>query len=273
MKRFPKRRTRRRRLKRPINVAASVLTTFALYCGIASIFESISGDFEWAAYYILAAIVLDTLDGTVARLTKSVSDFGKELDSLSDIVGFGVAPAVLLHIGYMQDMAEPNGTLVAIIYVIFGALRLARYNVFQAERQDYFVGLPIPGAAGTLASFSLFCQYFELQPPTWILICLSGALGLLMVTTIRYPRRALQVFKLQPRKAFQFLVLCVIGIAAFHYANEYSPSIVLFPLSLCYVGYGLMNEATNVFRRRQGTGEEQGGEKVAHQEGEAHIPK
>ena len=96
-KRRSRRFRQRKRRRMPINVAASVITTFALYCGIASIFAAIRDDFELASYWILAAILFDMLDGTIARLTKSVSDFGKELDSLADMVAFGVAPAVLIY--------------------------------------------------------------------------------------------------------------------------------------------------------------------------------
>ncbi len=257
-KRRSRRFRQRRRRRMPINVAASVITTFSLYCGIASIFAAIRSDYEGASYWILAAIIFDMLDGTVARLTKSVSAFGKELDSLADMVSFGVAPAVLIYNAYLiesaaaDSVAAPMGSMVAIVFVICAALRLARYNIYQAERQDLFVGLPSPAAAGTIASFTLFVQYFEFRVAYWVLGPLTVALALLMVSTIRYPKKTMQVFVLTPRKAFRFLVLCVVGIAVFNYALQYSPAIVLLPLGMTYVLFGVAN-ALFVFLRRRRT--------------------
>ena len=232
----------------PINVAASVITTIALYCGIASIFASIRDDYTEASYWILAAIIFDTMDGTVARLTKSVSDFGKELDSLSDIVSFGVAPAVLIYNAYILEgettptLGVPTGGMVAIIFVIFGALRLARYNVFQADRHDVFFGLPIPGAAATIASFYLFSQEFKISVAFWVLGPMTVALSFLMVSNVRYPKKNMSVFLLAPRKGLQILVLFGVAIAVFHYAVEISPAIVIFPLAFSYVLFGVTNE-------------------------------
>lgn len=257
----------------PINVAASVITTLALYCGIASVFAAIRGNYEAASYWILGAIVLDMLDGTVARLTKSVSDFGKELDSLSDMVSFGVAPAVLIYTAYLLEseatdsFITPTGSMVAILFVICGALRLARFNVYQAERQDIFVGLPSPAAAGTIAAFSLFCQYFALQVAYWVLGPLTVILALLMVSTVRYPKKTMRVFVLAPRKAFQFLVLCVVGIAVFNYALQYSPAIVLLPLALTYVLFGAVNEAIVFLGRKRGL------RRAGDQETEETLPR
>lgn len=260
-KRYRARILRRRRM--PINVLASVITAIGLYSGIASILAAIEGNYRSAALWILAAVVCDTLDGTVARLTKSVSDFGKEFDSLSDIVSFGVAPAILIYIAYLQDgpsgaqpFTSPMGGMVATFFVICGALRLARFNVFQAERQDIFFGLPIPAAGGSIAAFTLFWEYFEeswtiqVQEAFWILGPYTVALSLLMVSNVRYPKKTMKLFILTPKKAFPFLVLCVVGIASFHYARVYSPTIVLLPLSLVYVGFGVVNAVISWSKRR-----------------------
>ncbi len=256
-KRRSRRFRQRKRRRMPINVAASVITTFALYCGIASVFATIRNDFELASYWILAAILFDMLDGTIARLTKSVSDFGKELDSLADMVSFGVAPAVLIYSAYLSESAAadsaaaPMGSMVAIIFVICAALRLARYNIYQAERQDLFVGLPSPAAAGTIASFTLFVQYFDLHVAYWVLGPLTVALAGLMVSTVKYPKKTMRVFVLTPRKALRFLVLCGVGIAVFHYALQYHPAIVLLPLGMSYVLFGVVNELYVFARRRR----------------------
>jgi len=253
----------RKRRRMPINVAASAITSLALYSGIASIFASIQGTYITAAYWILAAIILDSMDGSVARLTNSVSDFGKELDSLSDIVSFGVAPSVLIYTAYLaegqirESFLSSTGGMVAVVYVIFGALRLARYNVFQADRQDFFVGLPIPAAAGTIASFTLFCQTLGIHATYWVLGPLTLSLAFLMVSAIRYPKKNMNAFVLNPRKGFRFLLLCVMGIAVIHYAIQESPAIVFFPLGMTYVLFGLANELlTRLTRRHHGHTEE-----------------
>ncbi len=248
---------RKRRLM-PINVAASVVTTLALYCGVASIFAGIRGEYAAAGYWIIGAILCDMLDGTVARVTKSASEFGKELDSLADMVSFGVAPAVLIYNAYLlegqlnHEFLAPIGSFMAVIYVICAALRLARYNAFQAGRQDIFIGLPSPAGAGMIASFTLFCQYFEYHVTYWVLGPLTILMALLMVSNVRYPKKSTRMFILAPRPAFRVLVLCVGAIAAFSYAVHYSsPAIVFLPFGILYVGFGLVNEGVALLTRRR----------------------
>lgn len=242
---FQKSRKRRRPRRKPINVLASALTTAGLYCGIASIFAAIDGNFKWAAYYILIAQVFDMLDGTVAKLTHTTSEFGKQLDSLCDLVSFGTAPAVLIYTAYLLEspnigkMGERTGSVMAIIFVICGALRLARFNVYQSESRDYFVGLPIPAAAATVATFVLFTHHFELQVAHWVLTPLTLGLAYLMVSTLRYPKDRMKRMVLAPRNAFRLLVLCGFGLAVFHHASQHSPAIALFPLAAAYVIYGV----------------------------------
>lgn len=253
----PKRRRRKKRSRkrRPINVAASVITTFSLYAGLAAIFAAINHRFEVAAYWILAAMLLDTADGAVARLTHSVSDFGKELDSLCDAVSFGVAPAVLIYIAYLQGIdptegvSAPIASMIAIIFVICGTLRLARYNVYQSQRRDYFVGLPIPAAGGTLAAMTLFFEYFQFENRALFFGPATLLFAGLMVSTVRYPRDRMRKLILAPRHAFRFLVLCVFGIAAFHYASQYSPAIILMPIAVSYILFGIADEAHLRLRR------------------------
>ncbi len=239
----------RRRLsvrRRPINVLASALTTAGLYCGIASIFKAIDQDYNVAAYLIIAAMVFDVLDGTVAKLTKSVSEFGKELDSLCDLVSFGAAPAVLIYTAFLTEelaggaFSRNTGAVFAIVYVICGALRLARYNVFQSDRRDYFTGLPIPAAAGTIATFVLFTHYLEVHVAAWVLSPLSVGLALLMIGKLRYPKDKMKVFVVAPRNAFRTLVLVAVILGVFHKALiEYSPAIVLFPFGAGYCLFGI----------------------------------
>jgi CDP-diacylglycerol--serine O-phosphatidyltransferase len=278
-KKLSRRWRQRRRRRMPINVAASVITTLALYCGVASVFFAINGDYTRAGYLIILAIVLDMIDGTVARMTKSASDFGRELDSLADVVSFGVAPAVLIYCAYLVEGREshqflaPAGSMMASVYVICAALRLARYNVFQADRQDLFIGLPSPAAAGNIAAFTLFCQYFELHVAYWVLGPFTLVLALLMVSTVRYPKKTMRVFILAPRRAFRVLVLCVGAIAAVNYALHYSPAIIFLPFGVFYVAFGLVNEAAGFLTRRRSVRPEEGQPAAARTEQHPQVGK
>ncbi len=275
-------RTHKRRhliRRKPINVLASVMTTMNLYCGIASIFASIGSEFGKAAIFILVGIIFDTLDGTVARITKSTSDFGKELDSLCDIVTFGVAPGVLVFASYLpeaptlhlaltehqESIVGRTGSYMAIVYIICTALRLARFNTFQAERTDYFTGLPSPAAGGTLAAFVLFLSYFadrlesnNLGPWAYYLLGPMAVIcAFLMVSTVRYPKNKLKSFVLAPRRAFPFIVLFAVVVVVFHYAMSKSPSLVLFPLGAAYVLYGIGDTTWLLLFRRNRTATEE----------------
>ena len=245
--------------KRPINLLASLLTLISLYMGSMSIFASIGQEFDKAAYLILGAIIFDGLDGTVARLTKSVSEFGKELDSLCDLVSFGVAPGVMVFCAYLPDTAwlpdAPDhgsfvgrtGSFMAIVYIICTALRLARFNTYQADCREYFTGLPSPAAGGFVAAFVLFLQYFEphlemhkIGPFTWYALApLSTLVALLMVSKVRYPKDRMKTFILKPDDAFFYLGAFAFTLIVAHYAITTSPSIVLFPILSAYVFFGM----------------------------------
>ncbi len=248
--------------KRPINVLASLFTTISLYLGITSIFASIGFEFDKAAYFILLAIIFDSLDGTIARLTHSISEFGKQYDSLSDLVTFGVAPGILMFMVYLplpleglhlpipseaESIIGKTGSYMAIIYIICAALRLARFNTYEVEKRDYFRGLPSPAAGGTLASFVLFLDYFEprlelhtLGPLAFYALGpVTVILALLMVSSVRYPKDKLKYFIFAPKSAFLTLAIAAFIIAIIHYAMTTSIAIVLFPIMLTYVGFGL----------------------------------
>ncbi len=256
MKKFGRNRRRKRRGPRhPVNVLASGMTTFGLYFGMASVVKSVQHEYKWAALYIFVALVFDTLDGTVAKLTKSMSEFGKELDALADLVSFGVAPAMIVYMAYLGGSQDPFvladarfGSVIAIIYVICAALRLARFNAYQSTRRDMFSGLPSPAAGTTIAALILFTEYFEWTQDIessfyrYPLAAFTLCLAALMVSTVRYPKERLKAWVLAPRSAFNYLVLLVVLIAVFHYASEFSPSIVLLPLALAYVLFGFGDE-------------------------------
>ena len=269
MRLYPLRRRSDRapRRFRPVNMAASVMTTMNLYMGVTSIFASIGNEFRWAATCILLAIVFDALDGFVARLTKSASEFGKQLDSLCDLVSFGVAPAVLVFMAYLppgthlplsaraESIVGETGSYMGIIYVICTALRLARFNTFQSDRRDSFIGLPSPAAGGTLAAFVLFLQYFEnkldaapLGPLAYFMLGPTMvALALLMVSTVHYPKNRFKAFIVKPQHAFIYLATGAFLITVIHYAMTRSASLVMFPLATAYVCFGLLEAAWRRF--------------------------
>ncbi|HAY41251.1 MAG TPA: CDP-diacylglycerol--serine O-phosphatidyltransferase, partial [Gammaproteobacteria bacterium] len=140
--------TDKRQNKRGIYLLPSIFTTFALFAGFYSIVASINGDYTLAAISIMVAMLWDALDGRVARLTNTQSAFGAEYDSLSDLVSFGVAPALLVYEWSLSDLGR-IGWLAAFIYLACAALRLARFNtqVGTADKR-YFQGLPSPASAG-----------------------------------------------------------------------------------------------------------------------------
>ena len=258
---------RRRKLisrRRPINVLASFITTLNLYCGIASIFAAIEGmgledaaardlQFQKAAYFILAAMVVDTLDGAVARMTRSASEFGKQLDSLCDVVSFGVAPAVLIYTMFLPGEKEyfvRTGAFIAIIYAICTALRLARFNVFQSDIREYFIGLPSPAAAATVATFALFTIATKFTPSFWVFGPPMLGLAVLMVSTVQFPKNKMKSLLLSPRLGFRLLVVCAVAIAVFDLARRQDPALVLFPVTAAYAVYGMCDTAYRRFFRR-----------------------
>jgi CDP-diacylglycerol--serine O-phosphatidyltransferase len=185
-----------------------------------------------------------------------MSEFGKQLDALADLVSFGVAPAMIVFMAYLGGSQDPLvvadarfGSVIAIIYVICTALRLARFNAYQSTRRDMFSGLPSPAAGTTIAALILFTEHFEWtqsmeMTPLYRYAIAGFTIGLagLMVSTVRYPKERLKAWVLAPRSAFNYLVLLAVLIAVFHYANERSPSIVLLPLALAYVLFGIGDE-------------------------------
>ncbi|MDP6968863.1 MAG: CDP-diacylglycerol--serine O-phosphatidyltransferase [Gammaproteobacteria bacterium] len=163
-------------------------TTASLFAGFYAIVAAMNGDFSYAAIATFASMILDGLDGRVARMTNTQSDFGAEFDSLADVVAFGVAPALVAFTWGLQTLGK-FGWIAAFIYVACAALRLARFNV-QLEVVDsrYFVGLPSPAAAGVVAGMIWVSQEYgfdgvEYAIPAALLVALTG---ILMVSNFNY---------------------------------------------------------------------------------------
>ena len=170
-----------------IYLLPNLFTASSIFTGVISMVEASKGHFENAAWLILLALVFDGLDGRVARLTNTTSQFGVEFDSLADIISFGMAPAMLLYFFCGTDFGR-FGILVPALYVIFGAIRLARFNISTAKTDpNVFIGLPIPTAAIFIAMWILLFHKYHLISWSIVLMILALGIALLMVSNFRYP--------------------------------------------------------------------------------------
>jgi CDP-diacylglycerol--serine O-phosphatidyltransferase len=176
------------RPKKGIYLLPNLLTTGALFGGFFAVLSGFSGGYEIAAIAIFVAMVFDGLDGRVARMTNTQSDFGVQYDSLSDMVSFGIAPAIVVYGWGMQSLGKV-GIAAAFVYASCAALRLARFNVQSSVNSGkFFIGLPSPAAAALIAGFVWSSQSLQ---PSWLLSCFTALLtavaGLLMVSNFKYP--------------------------------------------------------------------------------------
>ena len=172
--------------KQLIYILPNLFTAGGIFSGVMSLIMSASGKFELAAWLILLALIFDGLDGRVARLTKTTSKFGLEFDSLADIVSFGVAPAMLLYQYCGVDYGR-FGMVVSGLYVVFGAIRLARFNVTTLEIEpSVFIGVPIPTAAVFISVLVLLYEKYAFSACVPLLISMLFV-AVLMVSNIRYP--------------------------------------------------------------------------------------
>jgi CDP-diacylglycerol---serine O-phosphatidyltransferase len=182
---------------------------------------------------VVASAVFDLLDGRIARLTRSTSEFGAQYDSLTDIVSFGVAPGILLFLWALQPFGRV-GWLAAFFYVACGALRLARFNVSrEVVEPGYFQGLPIPMAAGIVASSVLAFTELKLEAArSEALLAMTFLLGIVMVSNFRY--RSFKDLDLKHRLPFTYLVFGVFIIAVI----AVRPEVTLFLLFMTYAILG-----------------------------------
>lgn len=233
-------------MKKGIYILPNTLTLCGMFCGFFAILSSFKGHFIYSAWAILIAIIFDGLDGWVARLTNSTTKFGVELDSLSDLVAFGVAPAVLLYSWALQPFGRV-GWGAAFLFVICGALRLARYNVQMGNTESKaFTGLPIPGAGVVVASLVLFYSEVvgNMDGRNYPVLILTIVLAILMVSTLRF--HGMKEVDFKKRKPFWLLIVIVIAIVMiFMY-----PEIVLFVFSIIYVIWG-MTEGTYIIHKKR----------------------
>jgi len=187
-RRRPRRRRVRQRLRRGVYLLPSLFTMGNILMGFYAVVLGLRGHFATAALVIFIAGILDGLDGSIARLTHTESDFGREFDSLADVLTFGATPALLAYLWGLERLGR-IGWLIPLFFLICTAVRLARFNV-QTKVMDsrYFVGLPSPAAAGSIASFLFVAPDSEWK--AWLEAAMVLALvgvGSLMVSTFRYP--------------------------------------------------------------------------------------
>jgi CDP-diacylglycerol--serine O-phosphatidyltransferase len=216
-----------------IYILPNLFTTGNMFFGFFSMVQSLQGNFIIAAYCIVAAAVFDLLDGRVARMTQATSKFGMEYDSLSDLVSFGVAPAILLYLWALKPF-DRIGWLASFMFMACGALRLARFNVQAASiEKRYFQGLPIPMAAGIVATSVTAATAAGVDPHRNVFILLmTFLLGFVMVSTFRY--RSFKELDFKQRKPFFTLI---IGLCIFIFIAM-KPEVHLFIAFITYAVLG-----------------------------------
>ncbi len=235
-RRPPRQRGRIQRddLRKGIYILPNLFTSAGLFAGFYSIVATLNGDFERAAWAVIISGICDAADGRIARLTATTSKFGVEYDSLADLLAFGLAPALLVYEWALRPYGK-WGWSVAFLFVVCGALRLARYNV-QIDNVEAvsFKGLPIPAGAGMVVTTILLYAKFDRPGPTQspaILIVIS-LLALLMVSNLKFA--SFKELDLRRRKPFPVLLGIIVLLVLI--VNE--PQIVLFTIALLYVLHG-----------------------------------
>ncbi|MDR3345994.1 MAG: CDP-diacylglycerol--serine O-phosphatidyltransferase [Campylobacteraceae bacterium] len=191
-------------------ILPNLFTAASAFLGVASIVAASKGEFGKAAVYILLSLIFDGLDGRVARLTNTTSKFGMEFDSLADVIAFGAAPAMFFYFSVGQYYGRV-GVLFAAIYVVFGAIRLARFNIMSSSNEpSMFIGLPIPTAAVLVVTWGLmFRDYADIFGDfKEALIVLQALASVLMVSNVRYPSfKKIDLKKANVLKVLTFLTV------------------------------------------------------------------
>ena len=237
--------------RRGIYLLPNLLTTCGLFAGFYSIVASIDGNFERAALAIFAAMLFDGLDGRVARLTSTSSEFGKEFDSLSDMVSFGLAPAIVIYQWGVQRLAEYGalwgrlGWLAAFLYVAAAAFRLARFNTnVGVQDRRFFQGLASPAAAAVVASMAWLTTHYGIDGLKALVagVTVTAIAALLMMSRFAY----LSFKDISPGRRVRFANLLVIPLVLMIIAIE--PQLTIFVLFLVYA---LSGPAVWLWRRRR----------------------
>ena len=224
-----------------IYIFPNLFTAASAFLGVISIIASANGMFDKAAMYILLSLIFDGLDGRVARMTNATSKFGAEFDSLADIVAFGVAPAMLFYFSIGHAYGKV-GSLLCAMYVVFGAIRLARFNVMIGSVEpSVFIGVPIPTAAVVVAMWILFYkEHSFLHGLEWMMLVALAILSFLMVSNIRYPS-----FKKIDFKKGNVIRILIYLVVFFSFLYLYPIEVGAFMVS-AYLAYGIGRAAYTV---------------------------
>ena len=234
-----------RKRRKGIYILPNLFTLAALFGGFYAIVMAINGRFDLAAIGVFCAMVLDSLDGRVARMTNTQSAFGEQMDSLSDMVSFGAAPALIAYVWALQGLGR-WGWIAAFVYCACAALRLARFNVNTAVvDKRYFQGLPSPAAAALVAGFIWLMTDLGVKGQTmaWPMFALSLYAGLTMVTNV--PFYSFKDVHMKKSVPFAVIVLLALGIAIINI----DPPIVMFAV---FVIYGFSGYVIYIWRKAKG---------------------
>ncbi|MBP2644783.1 MAG: CDP-diacylglycerol/serine O-phosphatidyltransferase [Firmicutes bacterium] len=211
------------------SIIPNMLTSSNLVFGFFSLLATFQGAYIPAAIFIVIAMLADAMDGRAARYFKVSSEFGKELDSLCDLVSFGVAPAILAYSYLLKDMGYTGAAVVAA-FAVCGALRLARFNVNVSVVKGYFMGLPIPAAGCVVATFVMV----GIKPDAWMFCIFVAVFAYLMISTVKYPD-----FKGKGEKIR--VIPAVVAIAVALGILFVSFQAILFAIFFAYAVFGILN--------------------------------
>jgi CDP-diacylglycerol---serine O-phosphatidyltransferase len=235
----------RKHLGRTVYLLPSLFTTGNIFCGFYAILSTMYGVYSHAAYAIGLAIVLDSMDGMIARMTNTTSGFGLQLDSLADVISFGIAPSVLALCWGLSAVDQRLAWVASFTFTICGAMRLARFNI-QAENLKHFVGLPIPASGGTIAALvHFFGDPVKSRLGSNLMVAGVFLLALLMISTIRYySLKHLSV----GRKSHQTVLLIALFVALLFYLSK--PT--LLALAIAYILSGPIARLFGGHRKKLG---------------------
>ncbi len=239
--------------RRGIYLLPNLFTTGCLFGGFYAITAAMKGDFDLAAIAIFAAMIMDGLDGRVARLTQTQTAFGAEYDSLSDMVSFGVAPALVMYLWSLSGLAK-LGWFAAFVYAAATALRLARFNTqIGVEDKRYFQGLPSPSAAAIVTGFIWVGETYGLQGEAmrYVATLITAAAGLLMVSNFRY--YSFKEIDIRRRVPFVVIIAVVLALAVV----STNPQLMLFAIFSGYAVSGPLWTLIELRRRRGRRGRSQ----------------
>ena len=227
-----------------IYILPNLFTASSIFVGVISIVEASKEHFVLASWLVLLALLFDGLDGRVARMTNTTSQFGVEFDSLADIISFGIAPAMLLYF-FVGHTYGRFGILVSALYVIFGAIRLARFNISTAKTDpNVFIGLPIPTAAVFVSMWILLFHKYTLEAYSIVLLFLALGVAVLMVSNFRYP--SFKKIQLNRPMVFKTMILLVLVASLLYLFSAEGFALII----LAYTLYGPIRALRNLSLRK-----------------------